>query len=164
MKLDRARASVVSIVVAVLTMVPILKAFPILMRGSMNNTCRVITGCPVHHDMLCSPASSFNRCFVRGVMFGQLHLLSLVMLRISLHELLNSLHSRLGSRSRSMERRSRDSRSCENSNSKRRTCLLTLGNLNLEKGTTRGPFCLLGHRSRGGCSRHDDRGRCCWWI
>jgi len=164
MKLDRARASLVSIVVAVLTMVPILKAFPILMRGSMHNTCRVVTGCPVHYGMVCSPASSFNRCLVRGVMSGQLHLLSLVTLQISLHNLLNSLHSRLASSSRSGNRRIRNNRGGRNSNSKRRTCLLTLGNLNFEKGMSRGPFCLLGHRSRGGRSRHDDRCRCCWWI
>jgi len=163
-KLDRARASVVSLVVAVLTMVSILKAFPILISGSMNNIRRVVTGCPMHHGVLCSPASSFDRCFVRGVISGQLYLLSLVMLWISLHELLNSLHSRLESRSRSEERRSRDSRSCGNSYSKRRTCLLTLGNLNFEEGTTRGPFCLLGHRSSGRCSRHDDRRRCWRWM
>ena len=146
MKLDRTRASIVSIVVAVLTMVPILKAFPILMGGSMNNTCRVITGCPVHHGRLCSPASRFNRYFVRGVMFGQLHLLSLVTLWISLHKLLNRLYSRLGSRSRSGERRIWNIGRYGKRNSKRRTCLLTLWNLNFEEGTTRSPFCPLGHR------------------
>jgi len=163
-KLDRTRASVVSIVVAVLTVVPSSERFPVFIRGSVNDTGGVITGCIIHHCMLSTPGSSLFRCFVRGVMSRKLHLLCLVTLQISLHKLLNSLHSRLGSRSRSRKRRSRNIRQCKNGNSKRRTCLLTLGDLNFEKGTARGPFCLLGHRSSGGCCRHDDSCRCCWWM
>jgi len=165
MKLNRTRASVVSVVVAVLTVIPSGEWFSILMRGAVNDTGRVITSSVVHECVSCTPGSGFLGSFVCRVMSRQLYLLSLVILRISLHKLLNSLHSRQRSRSRSGKGRSRDDKSCRNSNCKRGTCLLTLWNLNFKKRTmARGLLNLLCHYSSDGCSRHDDRYGWSWWM
>jgi len=96
MKLDRTRASVVSIVVVVLTVVPSSKRFPVFMRESVNNTSGVITSDIMHKCVSCTPGSSFLGSFVHRIISRQLYFLGLVTLRISFHKLLNSLHSRLG--------------------------------------------------------------------
>ena len=158
MKLDRIRASIVSIVVAVLIVIPGSIAFSILMRRSMNDPGRVITGSIMHECMSGMPGSGFLRYFIRRVMSRQLHLFSLITLQISFHKLLNGLHSRQGSRSGSGKRRSQNSRSCRNSNCKGRTCLLTLWDLNFKKRTmVRSLLNLLCYCTSGGYSRYDDR-------
>jgi len=78
MKLNRTRASVVFLVVAVLTVIPSSKAFSVFMRRSMNNTGRVIASCIMQECVLCTPGSSINRFFVRRIVPGESHLLSLV--------------------------------------------------------------------------------------
>ena len=69
-----------SIVVAVLTVIPSGKAFSILMRRSLNDTGRVITDSIMHEHVSGMPASSLLASFIGGVISMQLYLLSLVTL------------------------------------------------------------------------------------
>jgi len=56
-----------SIVVAVLTVVPSSEGFSVLMRRAVNDTGGVITSYIMHACMGCTPGSSFPGSLVRGV-------------------------------------------------------------------------------------------------